>query len=382
MRRLLLLLACAGVVTGGGLALAQDGSGGGAQELAAAKREADEAKRRSELLSARAARAEGDAERARAQAAASAAGIESAEAEITAAEARIRLIERLRFEQRERLAREQGPVVRLAAALQTMGRRPPALALVQPGSIDRLIHVRAVLAATLPAIRARTEGLRAEVARGDALRREADLAVAALRTSQDDLRRRRLALAALERRQRALWQNLTTTALGESDRALALGEEARELAELQGTKAFQAGLRARLAALPGPVPRPVNPPPPAPSPGRYVLPVAGRLVAGTGEISDSGVHGRGLAFDTAAGSEAVAPAPGRIVYAGPFRSYGRVVILDHGGGWVTALTNLASLDVRRGETVRRGAPLGRTGTRVTVELRKDGRPVPITALIG
>jgi murein hydrolase activator len=381
MRRLLLLLAVSGALTGGGWALAQDG-GGGAEELAAAKREADEARRRSETLSARAAQAQGEAERARAQAAASAAGIESAEAEITAAEARIRLIERLRAEQRERLAREQGPVVRLAAALQTMGRRPPALALVQPGSIDRLVHVRAVLAATLPAIRARTEGLRAEVSRGDALRREADLAVAALRTSQDDLRRRRLALAALERRQRALWQNLTTTALGESDRALALGEEARELTELQGTKAFQAALRARLAALPGPVPRPVNPPPPGPLPSRYLLPVNGRLVAGTGEISDSGVHARGLAFDTAAGSAAVAPAAGRIVYAGPFRSYGSVVIVDHGGGWVTALTNLASLDVRRGETVRRGAPLGRTGTRVTVELRKDGRPVPITALIG
>jgi septal ring factor EnvC (AmiA/AmiB activator) len=381
MRRLFLTLACAGALTTGGWALAQGGSGAAA-DLAAAKREAEEARRRSEMLSARAARAQGQAERARAQADALAAGIESAEAEITAAETRIRLIERLRAEQRERLAREQGPVVRLAAALQTMGRRPPALALVQPGSIDRLVHVRAVLAATLPAIRARTEGLRAEVARGDALRRQADLAISALRTSQEDLRRRRLALAALERRQRALWQNLTTTALGESDRALALGEEARELTELQGTKAFQAALRARLSALPGPVPRPVNRPSAASPEGRYVLPVTGRLVAGTGEISESGVHARGLTFDTPAGSEAVAPAPGRIVYAGPFRSYGSVVILDHGGGWVTALTNLASLDVARGQSVRRGASLGRTGTRVTVELRKDGRPVPITALIG
>jgi septal ring factor EnvC (AmiA/AmiB activator) len=381
MRRPVLAAALVCALAGGGWAFAQEGAGGPA-ELAAAKRQADEAKRQADLLATRAAAARGKAEGARAQAAALAAGIESAEAEITAGQARIRLIERLRAEQRERLAREQGPVVRLAAALQTMGRRPAALALVQPGSLDRLVHVRALLASTLPAIRARTAGLRAEVARGNALRRQAEVAVAALRASQEDLRRRRVELAGFEQRQRALSQNLAATALDESDRALALGERARDLAQLQGTAAFQAGLRARLAVLPGPVLRPVNPPPAGPRPERYILPVAGRLLTGTGEISDAGVHARGLAFETRAGSRAVAPAPGRVVYAGPFRGYGNVVIVDHGGGWVTALTNLAALAVARGDSVRRGAPLGETGTRVTVELRKDGRPVPIAALIG
>jgi murein hydrolase activator len=380
MRRAVPALACAALLMSGGWAFAQDGAGGPA-ELAAARRQADEAKRQSDLLAARAAAARGKAEGARAQAAAFAAGLESAEAEITAGQARIRLIEGLRAQQRERLAREQGPVVRLAAALQTMGRRPAALALVQPGSLDRLVHVRALLASTLPAIRAHTAGLRAEVARGNALRQQAGVALAALRASQEDLRRRRVDLARFEQRQRALSQNLAATALDESDRALALGERARDLAELQGSAAFQAALRARLAGLPGPVLRPVNPPPAGARPERYALPVSGRLLTGTGEISDSGVHARGLAFETRAGSPAVAPAPGRVVYAGPFRGYGNVVIVDHGGGWVTALTNLAALAVKRGDRVRRGAPLGETGTRVTVELRKDGRPVPITLLL-
>ncbi|MBV8686299.1 MAG: peptidoglycan DD-metalloendopeptidase family protein [Alphaproteobacteria bacterium] len=350
-------------------------------ELVAAKRQADDARRRSDTLAAQAAGARGKAERARTQAAALAAAIEAAEADITAAETRVRLIEQLRAEQRARLAREQGPLVRLTAALQTMGRRPPALALIQPGSVGEVVHVRALLASTLPQIRARTAGLRSEVARGNALRRQADLAVAALRGSREDLRRRRLALAAFEARQRSLSEGLTETALDESDRALALGEEARSLAERQGTQAYQAQLRGRLAALPGPVPRPVNRPSASPSAGRYLVPVEGRLLAGTGELSDAGVHARGLSFATAAGSPARAPAPGRIVYAARFRSYGNVVILDHGGGWVTTLTDLASLAVSRGETVRRGALLGTTGTRVLVELRKDGRPVPVAALI-
>jgi len=80
----------------------------------------------------------------------------------------------------------------------------------------------------------------------------------------------------------------------------------------------------------------------------------------------------------------VAPAGGRVVYAAPFRRYGNVVIIDHGRGWLTVLTDLGSLEVRAGQAVARGAPVGRAGTgspRVTVELRRNGRPVPVAQLI-
>ncbi|MFN3389196.1 MAG: metalloendopeptidase, partial [Allosphingosinicella sp.] len=130
MRLVLSLLVAAGLLTGG-LALAQT-AGEGADPLAAARQQAEAAKRRSELLERQAERATGEAARARAEAAALASRIEVAEADITAAETRIRLIERLRAEQRARLAEKQGPVIRLTAALQTMARRPPALALAQP----------------------------------------------------------------------------------------------------------------------------------------------------------------------------------------------------------------------------------------------------------
>jgi murein DD-endopeptidase MepM/ murein hydrolase activator NlpD len=59
-----------------------------------------------------------------------------------------------------------------------------------------------------------------------------------------------------------------------------------------------------------------------------------------------------------------------------------VVIIDHGGGWTTTLTNLAGLAVKRGDRVKARQPLGRTaGGEVDVELRQNGRPVPITLLL-
>jgi septal ring factor EnvC (AmiA/AmiB activator) len=371
-----IFLACAFALLVGDLAVAQ-----APPTLAQAQREAAIARRRSDVLERQAQRATGEAGRANAAAAALAARIESAEADITAAQARIALIERLSAQQRARLATSQGPLIRLTAALQTMARRPPALALIQPGSLDEVVHVRALLASSLPAIRARTAGVRAEIARGEALRRQAREAVVQLGASRRDLQQRRVALARFELEQRRRSASLMQSALRESDRALAFGEEARDLAALAGTRAFQARRERRLGELPGPAPRPGDGAA-GPRPPYYRLPVAGRLLTGTGEISDSGVHARGLTFAAEAGSAALAPRAGRIAYAAPYRGYGEVVIIDHGGGWTTTLTNLTGLAVRRGDRVAAGQPLGRTGAgEVDVELRKDGKPFPITLLL-
>ena len=385
-RPLAIIVVVAALSAAGGLAFART-AGSERSAFVAAQREAAEATKRSELLEGEAKKATGEAAKARAEAGALAARIESAEADITAAESRIRLIEALRAQQRARLAEMQGPVIRLTAALQTMARRPPALALVQPGSIDEVVRVRSLLASTLPVIRERTAGLRAEVAWGNRLRQDADRAVAALTASREELRKRRTALAAFEQKQRSRSASLMESALLESDRALAFGEEARELDILAGTRQFQDQLRTSLAELEGPLLRPGEAAAKAPGqarPATYRLPVEGRLVTGMGEISDAGIHARGLTFATAAGAPIVAPARGRIAYAGRFRGYGLIVIIDHGSGWTTAITNLGALAVKVGDTVRMGAPLGRAGDgdpEVMVELRRNGRPFPIAPLI-
>lgn len=369
-----------------GLAVAQTNDRDDANALLLAKRQATAADLRTKALEREAQAATDEAARARADAAALAARIESAEADITAAEARVRIVDRLRKQQLARLAERQEPVVRLTAALQMMGRRPPALALVQPGSLHDLVHVRALLASTLPVIRARTAALRDEVKRGTRLRNQAQQAVAALLASREALKQRRIALARFEATQRSRSQSLAESALFESDRALALGEEARELTALMGTKQYQGELRKQLAELPGPVVRPLPAGQALAKPGtpRYIIPVEGRLVTGMGEISEAGVHARGLTFDTKVGTPVVAPRAGRIIYAGKFRSYGNIVIIDHGKGWTSVITNLGPMDVGFGARVRMGDRIGRAGTdseHVTVELRRDNDPVAIAPLL-
>ncbi|HEX7853173.1 MAG TPA: peptidoglycan DD-metalloendopeptidase family protein [Sphingobium sp.] len=360
-----------------------------------ARRQADQARRRSEALEQRSARAEVEAERARDRAAAVAARIQQSEAELRAAQARITLITAMQRQQARRLAERQAPIIRLTAGLQAIARRPPVLTLLQPGSITDAVHMRMVMASAMPVIAERTAGLRTELAKSQALRRDAELARTALVTSRQQLTERRAQLARLEAEKRIASRQYRDTAAVEADRAIAMGEDARDITDLMQRMEDAGTVRAELAALPGPVLRPVQPgdaPPtlqqtPPQSGGgvtTYRLPVVGEIVAGFGELSDNGVRSRGLTVRTAAGATVVAPASGRIAFAGPFRDYANIVIIDHGAGWTSLVTHMRRLNVSVGETVRQGDPLGITAAarpQVTIELRRADRPVDIAALL-
>jgi septal ring factor EnvC (AmiA/AmiB activator) len=108
-----------------------------------------------------------------------------------------------------------------------------------------------------------------------------------------------------------------------------------------------------------------------------LLPVVGRTVAGFGAPEGPGTS-RGITFAPTAGAQVVAPAAGRVVFAGPYRGYGRIVIIDHDGGWTSLVTGLARLDVGVGDRLVGGSPLGVAGPgqpTISLELRREGEPV-------
>ena len=342
-----------------------------------------------------AAQASAAADRTARQAAALAARIQQTEAGIAAGDARLARLGQRRAALRDRLAVRQAPLVRLTAALQLMSRRPLALSVLQPGSVRDAVHLRAVLESMLPAVRRQTAGLRAELLRARQIENAVRGAHRALRRDRGTLAERRSTLAALETRQRLASRSARGEANREADRALALAERSRDLGALVGSLEQAGALRRQLAALPGPVLRPTRPEAAqvrsvataAAAPVRldYIVPVAGTIVAGFGEASSSGgMRAQGITLATREGAQVVAPAAGRIAFAGAYKGYGRIAIIEHGGGWTTLVTGLAAVTPTVGDTVVQGAPLGIAGRgapRITVELRKDGEPVDVLAAI-
>ncbi len=129
---------------------------------------------------------------------------------------------------------------------------------------------------------------------------------------------------------------------------------------------------------------PARPGPAALSGGAMVVPVAGGVVQGWGAATDAG-PATGLSYRPPPGARVVSPCAGRVVFAAPFRSYGKLAIVDCGAGFHAVLSGLGRLDVAPGRAVQRGEPVGvmtewdpaQAGTAPTLslELRRGGQPV-------
>ena len=345
---------------------------------------------RAEKLETSARNATAEADRTAREAAAVAARIQQSEAEIELAQAKIALIDRQRETLRGRMAERQEPVVRLTAALQMMARRPLAFSLVRAESLRETVYLRAVMETMLPEVQRRTAGLRAEIQRGRKLQEDACLATVERQTSEKAVKDRPAELAAVESRQRLASRAAQGVASREADRAMALAEQTRDLSALMGQLESDGTIRARLAALPGPILPPSRPgevlmivdsPTTAtsatPSGLAWIVPVSGRLVSGFGERGDVGLT-TGITLAASGGAQVVSPADGRVAFAGAYRGYGRIVIVEHAGGWTTLVTNLGRIGATVGERVVQGSPLGNAGPGrpvLTVELRRDGKPV-------
>ena len=361
-------------------------------ELARAQKAAEEAADRVEQLQADAANAQASADKAVRDMAALAARIQLAEAEIMESEARLALIADQRLVLDDRLARKQQPVVRLTAALQNLARRPLALSALRPGSLGDTVHLRAVLDSTVPQIRRRTARLRGELARQRELEAQARNALGQQRSNERQWRDQRTALAALELQQRNVSRQASSDAMRENTRALVLGEQARDLDSLVGELDRAGALRRELAALPGPIIRPERPgasqvmgrtaPRPTPTatapPAGLRLPVLGRTLAGFGATNAAGLASRGITLAPRGGAQVVAPARGRVAFAGPYRGYGQIVIVEHINGWTSLVTGLSKTSVVAGDELLGGSPLGSAAEQnpmVTLELRRAGEPV-------
>ena len=368
------------------------------KDLSRAQRQEQAARRRAEELREAAEAGLADAERANRELASLAGQIQLEEASMAAARTRMALIARQRRIIDGALAEKREPLVRLTAALQRLTARPLSLAALQPGSLKETVYLRAVLDQTVPAIRERTADLRGELERSQALARESEQALAALARSERDLRARRTRLQADLSKRRLASRKASGEARQQTERALELAAEARSLNGLLSQVGASGSQSAALADLPGPIMRPAQPTAQraasrmaaaarqnggkartsAVGPEGYRLPVIGRVTAGFGEQGGSGMRQSGIVIEPNGRAQVVAPAAGRVAFAGPYRGFGQIAIIEHGKGWTSLVTGLEDLDVEVGDTLAAGGPLGRTGTqrpKILLELRRANKPV-------
>jgi septal ring factor EnvC (AmiA/AmiB activator) len=328
------------------------------------------------------AKAIGEAARLRAEQAASAQNIEAAEARITAADTQLRLASAYVAAHRQRLAEEQRPVASLLAGLAIMAQRPPLLSIAGQNGADELVKVRILLDSTLPVIRSRTAKLSAQLTQGQHLEQAASAARAELVRSRRDLVEKRQQFALLEQRALQMAGASGGQALNAGDVAIAAGEN---LERLRGSASGNRSALALAAALANAEPAPARPvgaegPQPAP-PFAYRLPASAAVTEGLDAVNASGVRSRGLTLATFRGAPVTSPAQGLVKFAGPFRDYDGILIIDHGHGWMSLIVNVAT-DLKPGERVAADQPVGRALGPIAVELSQNGRRISPALIAG
>lgn len=302
------------------------------------------------------------------------------------------------------------------AALQRMGRNPPPALLVTPDDALSSVRSAILLGAVVPGMRHQTEILVGDLEKLGALKREIvaerEKLTADMTNRLEEERRmdlliaRNLALSAesaealaLERRKA---EELATRANSMDELISTLEREIASVRQAAEAERQASAARERLSeaerkkqeelALANPDENRIAPAVAFSSlKSQLRLPVSGDVLRRFGDDDGTGHPARGITVATDPGALVTAPADGHVVFAGQFRSYGQMIILNTGDGYHLLLTGMDAVKTAPGKFVLAGEPLANMGEKrvasatalaletdrptLYIEFRKDGKPV-------
>ncbi|CAM2873229.1 hypothetical protein JHFBIEKO_0366 [Methylobacterium mesophilicum] len=308
---------------------------------------------------------------------------------------------------RRSLHARRGIVAEILAALQRMGRRPPPAVLVSPEDVLAVIRTSMLLGAVVPELRGEVDTLAADLAEMIRLRGLIAQDKEGLANDLVGWAREQQRLQALLTARRARQAEVESGLTAERKRAAELGAQAKSLKDLlDRTEAEVAATRRsadeakaaaerearvtqeRFAAAGFRDPARLAPKVHfAEARGEVPRPVSGRLARGFNQPDGNGGITRGVSFTTRPKALVSSPADGWVKFAGPFRSYGRLLIIDAGDGYYLLLAGMDQISVEVGQFVLAGEPVGSMGEggagpsgsegdpSLYVEFKKDGGSV-------
>jgi murein hydrolase activator len=337
-----------------------------------------------------------------------AAKVRATEERIGALEQRLQTLSASEGAIRVSLNARRAVIGEVLAALQRMGRRPPPAVLVRPEDMLAAVRTSMLLGAVIPELRGEVETLAGDLGElvrlKQAIVTDREVLGKELAALGDDQRR----LDALVGARQAKLAAAETAAGGEAEKAAQLAGQARSLKELidRMEREVSAGRRAaedarkageaqsrdtreRFASLAFRDPARLAPKVPfVEARGVLPRPVSGEQVRDFGAPDGLGGTTRGVSFTTRPRALVTSPADGWVAFAGPFRSFGRLLIVNAGGGYYLLLAGMDHINVEVGQFVLAGEPVATMGESSSVspavgaietsgpvlyvEFRKDG----------
>jgi septal ring factor EnvC (AmiA/AmiB activator) len=340
-----------------------------------------------------------------------AARLREAETQVVESEARLASLDQRQVQLRASLNDRRELIGEVLASLQRMGRRPPPAMLVGPDDVLKNVRTAMLLGTLVPEMREAVGTLARDLEELTTLRRSIAEGREKLRVELTSLGTERIRLEALSQARQNQLADSEKTLESEKARAATLARQAGNLELLIGRMeteisaaqraadaarttvvargTAQADRRQQMAALQNAA-RITPAMPFEQARGRLGVPVLGVRLREFGAPDGHGGTEKGQSFATRPGASVTAPSDGWVVYSGPFRTYGQLLILNAGGGYHVVLAGMDRITVDLGQFVLAGEAVGVMGTAppptsavttgssqpvLYVEFRKDGSNV-------
>jgi septal ring factor EnvC (AmiA/AmiB activator) len=338
-----------------------------------------------------------------------AARVRTVEHRMAATEQRLAPLDERERKLRASLDARRHVIGNVLAALQRIGRNPPPAMLVTPEDALQSVRSAILFGAVLPGMRRDVETLATDLSLLASVRKEIATERGQLEKSREALENDQSRLTALTAARQKQQAEIEKSLLSERERAAQLARQSEDVQALIGkleqglvraSRAARSAARSAadkkaaetrpsLAALKDPG-RLAPAIPFARAKGTLPLPVNGVRIRDFGRDDGVGGQEKGLSIAARPGAQITAPCDGWVVYAGPFRNYGQLLILNAGGGYHVLLAGMERISVDLGQFVVTGEPVAVMGGRVQapaaiatgsgqpvlyVEFRKDGTPV-------
>lgn len=329
------------------------------------------------------------------------------EAELMTLERRLGELEQQRAQRRKELEEHKKYIGAMLSTLVRLGRIPKESALLMPVNFMDKIRATRALGMTTQGLRVEMDTLKVQLAELKRLEDDISNRRGEIATRSGDLRKRQGELRKVISKRKRMMKSLYSENRKQQEAIGALITRSQDLQDLVSTleNARQEQLDGQFARIGVPMPKPAPPgsgqvrhaqkegekirvsapatvaalPSIREAKGRLRMPTGGKVIGAYGQRRGVNDTLKGVEIATRPGAQVIAPYDGEVLFTGPFREYGNMVILRHSDNYHTLLAGLENLDCVTGQRVRTGEPVGQMGEtiearRLYLELRHAGKP--------
>lgn len=301
--------------------------------------------------------------------------------------------------------KENNSLIQTLASLQNMSLNPSESVILQPLSPIDIIRSAILLRETIPVLNEKSSKLKVDLDSVYAQKQKVEVTVEATKKQTSILEKQQQDMRQLLKRKSKLRQEIENKGSESQKLAENLSSKAQNLRELleeiERQKELERKKREeaeRLAAIKrGEEAKRLNSPKGldaktyasakkqvqnsrfAQAKGTLSRPVRGNIITEYGQMISKGVTAKGITYQTRPNAQVISPYDGIVSFSGPFKGYGNIIIVEHGGGYLSLLAGLGSIDCELGQMLLAGEPVGTmpdsSNAKLYVEIRKDRHPI-------